>query len=158
MTKNNSDAYDFFLGGVIQGSADDESIRTQDYRERIKEIVAEKIPGRTVYCPYSTHNTGIEYEDKKADRVFRDHIDLATQCRFFIAYASEASMGTAIEMWECHRAGVPIIAITPLTHNWVVRILSSVVLGDLDAFDKWLSEENLSAMISGRKRPSPSAD
>ncbi len=143
-------SYDFFLGGVMQGSVADESIRTQDYRKRIKEIVSLKTPERTVYCPYSTHNTSAEYDDAKANEVFRHHIDLATGCRYLIAYTPEASMGTAIEMWECHRAGVPVISITPLRHNWVVRILSSAVLNDLDEFEQWLSEESLRAMISGR--------
>ncbi len=147
MTENK---YDFFLGGVIQGSVADKSIRTQDYRERIKAIVSAKTPDRTVYCPYSTHNASVKYDDEKADQVFRDHIDLATKCGCMIAYTPEASMGTAIEMWECHRAGVPIISITSLRHNWVVRILSSVVCEDLDEFEKWLSEENLGAMIAGR--------
>ncbi len=151
-------AYDFFLAGVIQGSLADKSIRTQDYREKIKEIVDAKTPGRSVYCPYSTHNASVKYDNARANQVFRHHIDLATQCRFLIAYAPEASMGTAIEMWECHRAGVPIIAITPLRHNWVVRILSSAVLNDLAKFEQWLSEENLGAMISGRNRPFSSKD
>jgi hypothetical protein len=64
--------------------------------------------------------------------------NLASQVDLVVAYAPEASMGTAIEMWEAFQAGVPLITISPMTANWVVRHLSSVVLPDLEAFQMWM--------------------
>ncbi len=140
-------AYDFFLAGVIQGSRIDRDVETQDYRARIKDIVARRTPSRTIYCPVDHHRESPAYDDADAHRVFHHHIDLATRCRFLIAVLPTASMGTAIEMWECARAGVPVIAITPMTHNWVVRLFSAAVFRDVEEFDAWLSEDRLEAIV-----------
>jgi hypothetical protein len=53
-----------------------------------------------------------------------------------VAYLPEASMGTAVEMWEAHRAGKLVLAITPLARNWVVRFLSHRVYHDLAEFEE----------------------
>lgn len=142
------EGYDFFLGGVIQGSMIDRDILSQDYRERIKRIVAKKVPGRTLYCPVENHQASIDYDDAQAEGVFRRHIDLAVRCKFFIAYLPTASMGTAIEIWECRRAGVPVISVSPMIHNWIIRLFSAVVLPDLDEFEKWLSEDHLRSILN----------
>ena len=51
-----------------------------------------------------------------------------------IAFAPEASMGTAIEMWEAYRNGKVVISISPMIHNWVVKYISDAVYEDLSAF------------------------
>ncbi|MBI5566742.1 MAG: hypothetical protein HY870_17715 [Chloroflexi bacterium] len=43
-------------------------------------------------------------------------------------------MGTALEMWEAYHQGRPVITISPLVHNWVVKGLSTRVLADLVEF------------------------
>jgi hypothetical protein len=139
-----SERFDFFLGGVIQGSVTDRTIMPQDYRLAIREAVARKTPGRTVYDPVENHAGSVEYTDEEAAGTFLHHIELLRRCGFFIAYLPSASMGTAIEMWECRRpVSPPVIAITPMGHNWVVRIFSGIVLKDVAEFEEWLSEENL---------------
>ncbi len=132
----------------MQGSRVDAAIAPQDYRKAIKEIIAEKVPGRTVYCPLETHRDSPQYTDEQARRVFGRHIELACRCGVFIAFLPDASLGTAVEMWECHHRGVPIITITPMKHNWVVRLLSSIILGDLEEFREWLSEDALDGILS----------
>ncbi|MBZ0270567.1 hypothetical protein K8I61_00910 [bacterium] len=146
------DAPDFFLAGVMQGSTLDAALVSQDYRERVKAIVANKTPGRRVYCPLSGHAGSVDYDNARAATVFRQHIELACRSEFLIAYLPVASMGTAIEVWECRRAGVPVIAISPMAHNWVVRLFSNVVLADLDAFEAWLCEDALQDMKKGTPR------
>ena len=49
---------------------------------------------------------------------------LCKQFDLLIAYVPEASMGTAIEMWEAHQHARVVVTITPLSHNWVVQITS----------------------------------
>jgi hypothetical protein len=49
-------------------------------------------------------------------------------------------MGTALEMWQAFQAGVPLITISPMAANWVVKHLSSVVLPDLAAFRAWVTD------------------
>jgi hypothetical protein len=52
-----------------------------------------------------------------------------------VAYVPEASMGTAIEMWEAYEHGRgAVIAISPLAHNWAIRFCSHAVYGDFDEF------------------------
>jgi hypothetical protein len=60
-----------------------------------------------------------------------------------VAYVPQASMGTAIEMWQAYQAGVPLVTISPLAANWVVRHLSDVVLPDLCAFQSWIASGGL---------------
>ena len=143
-----NERYDFFLGGVIQGSVAYRTIMPQNYRAAIREIIARRTPGRMVYDPVEHHAQSVEYSDGEAREVFFDHVTLARYCDFFIAYLPTASMGTAIEMWECFMSGSPpVITISPMAHNWVIRILSGVVLKDLSEFESWLSEENLKELV-----------
>jgi hypothetical protein len=57
-----------------------------------------------------------------------------------VAFVPEASMGTAIEMWEAHQHGRVVIAISPLVHNWAVKFLSHAVYPDVDAFAAALAD------------------
>ena len=69
--------------------------------------------------------------------------DLAAQADLVIAYVPSASMGTAIEMWQAFRAGTPLVTISPMAANWVVRFLSDAVLPDLGAFANWVCDGGL---------------
>ncbi len=61
-----------------------------------------------------------------------------------LAVVPQASMGTAIEMWEAHQQGRVVITISPLAHNWVVRFLSDVVYPTYEEFE--------AAVVEGRSR------
>jgi len=60
-----------------------------------------------------------------------------------------ASMGTAVEMWQAFRAGIPIVTVSPLSANWIVRHLSAVVLPDLAAFEAWAAGGGLARLMAG---------
>ena len=51
-----------------------------------------------------------------------------------IAYVPTANMGTALEMYVAHERGVPVVTISPLAENWVVRALSRRVYPNLEGF------------------------
>ena len=51
-----------------------------------------------------------------------------------IAYVPTASMGAALEMYVAHERGVPVVTISPLAENWVVRALSRWVFPDMEGF------------------------
>ena len=57
-------------------------------------------------------------------------------------------MGTAIEMWEAYSHGKVVISISPLKHNWVIRLCSHFVCPDLEAFEKALETNQLQQVIS----------
>lgn len=51
-----------------------------------------------------------------------------------IAFVPEASMGTAIEMWEAYKNAAVVLTISPLAVNWAVRFLSDMIYRDLPEF------------------------
>jgi hypothetical protein len=61
-------------------------------------------------------------------------LDHAAARDLLIAYVPTASMGTALEMYVAHERGVPVVTISPLAENWVVRALSRRVYRDLGEF------------------------
>ncbi len=138
--------YDFFIAGVIQGSIREKDVHRQDYREEIKRIIGARAPRLRVFCPVEQHRASVSYSDEEARRVFFEHLEVLQQCRAMIAFLPVASLGTAVEMETCRRADIPIVSITPMEHNWVVRLYSQVVLPDLAAFDAWLTGENLARL------------
>ena len=78
-----------------------------------------------------------------------------------IAFVPEASMGTAIEMWEAHEHGCGIvIAISPLSHNWTVRFCSHIIFLDINAFETELSsgvlEERIERLLEEKRRTAKS--
>ena len=128
-----------FIGGIMQGSRLDHDIDDQDYRRLIAEAILEVRPRVEIIDPNEIHPTGTEYDDETARRTLLDLFELAGQADLLVAYAPQASMGTAIEMWQAYQSGAPLITISPMAANWVVRHLSSVVVPDLEAFRAWLA-------------------
>lgn len=121
-----------FICGIIQGSHKGLDVHGQDYRTRIRQMVEKYMPSAEVYCPVSLHPESPGYGDRKAFSVFEESVEAARESDLLIAYLPEASMGSAIEMWEAKRAGVRIISITPLRENWVVRYASDLMLDSIE--------------------------
>ncbi|MEE9555291.1 MAG: hypothetical protein V3W18_13465 [candidate division Zixibacteria bacterium] len=92
-----------FLAGIIQGSATDKSIHSQNYRERIKAIFNEHSPDTEIYDPYDGHEDSVHYDIEKGKSVFKDSLAKIEESDLMIVYLPSASLGTAIEMWECYR-------------------------------------------------------
>ena len=65
-----------------------------------------------------------------------------------VAFVPEASMGTAIEMWEAHQHGAAVITISPLRHNWAVKFLSHAIYADLAAFEAAVRSGDAARCIS----------
>jgi hypothetical protein len=81
----------------------------------------------------------VDYDDNQAKTTLLEMADLAGRADLVVAYAPEASMGTALEMWQAYQGGVPLITISPMAANWVIKHLSTLVLPDLDAFRAWVA-------------------
>ena len=67
-----------------------------------------------------------------------------------LAFVPEASMGTAIEMWEAHQHGAAVITISPLKHNWAVKFLSHALYADLPEFEAALRRRRNREALSVR--------
>lgn len=136
-----------FICGIIQGSHSKLAIHGQGYRQRLKELVETHLPDAEVYCPQSLHPESLSYDDSRAFKVFEESVDAATRSDLLIAYLPEASMGSAIEMWEAKKVGARIISITPLIHNWVVRYASDIVVETIEEFAELLKTKKVDALL-----------
>ncbi len=135
----------FFIAGIIQGSKIEFSIHRQNYRDEIKTALSKAFPDSEIYDPLAGNESSLSYTPEVGKSVFMTHNKLCgTEVDVLIAYLPEASMGTAIEIWEAWKNGAVVLTITPLAINWVVKFLSDAIYPNLDAF--------LEALASGRIR------
>jgi hypothetical protein len=140
-----------FVGGIMQGSRRDRYIGDQDYRRIISQALLDRCDGIVIADPNELHPGGVDYDDEMARATLLDMAELAGKSDLVIVYLPEASMGTALEMCHAFRAGVPIVTISPMEANWVVKHLSSVVLPDLDSFRRWVAEGGIER-LNGQPR------
>lgn len=137
-----------FIGGIMQGSRRDRYIDDQDYRPQIAEMLLARYPEFEVVDPNELHPDGVDYDDETAKSTLLQLFGLAGQADLFVAYAPQASMGTAIEMWQGFQSGALVITISPMEANWVVKHLSAAVLPDLGAFREWIDSGGLDKLIN----------
>ncbi len=139
-----------FVAGIIQGSLRDRTIHAQSYRDRLVGLLRAAFPTVEVYCPIENYPNSLEFTDEVARATFLGLMQRAAEADVLVAYVPEASMGTAIEMWQAHRHGRLVITISPMAANWAVRFLSHVVLPDIDAFERFVGSGELARLLAAR--------
>ena len=127
-----------FIAGIMQGSRTDDGIVDQSYRERITEALTAHLPDVEVVDPILLYPGSVDYEPEQAKRALLDLLERAGRCDVLVAYTPEASMGTALEIWEAYRAGARVYVISPMAANWVVAHLSHGVFETIDAFEAFV--------------------
>ena len=137
-----------FIAGIMQGSRQDRFIEDQAYRQAIAAAILSYDPAAEIVDPNELHPYAVDYEDEQARATLLELIGAASQADLVVAYAPRASMGTALEMWEAFRAKVPVVTISPMDANWVIRFLSAAVLPDLAAFHQWVAAGGLEHLLS----------
>jgi hypothetical protein len=120
---------------------------SQHYRQVITRVLQAYLDRVKVIDPWALHPGSEGYDDDRARETFMGMTALAGQVDLLVAYIPEASMGTAIEMWEAYRAGVPIVSVSPMTENWVIKLLSNCVLPDLPTFEELVANEGLASIV-----------
>ena len=132
----------------MQGSRADTSIHDQSYRRAIGTAIRSPFPEAEIVDPLELHpDAGLSYEPEEAKRAMLDLAEEAARADVLIAYVPQASMGTAVEMWQAYRAGKPILTISPLAENWVVKFLSTRVFPSLEAFEAFAKEGELERLV-----------
>jgi hypothetical protein len=139
-----------FLAGIMQGSHVAALVHDQTYRNTLRDLVQAHWPEAEVYDPFANHATSVGYDMRRAREVFMGHIEICREFDLIVAYVPEASMGTAIEVWEAHRHGRRVVTITPLTHNWVVQITSDAIYRDADEFAHGLRSGAIDRLLEPR--------
>jgi hypothetical protein len=143
----------FFLAGIMQGSHAAARCHGQEYRSHITQLLEEHFPGADIYDPYAKHSKSLSYAHETGREVFFRHNLMCREVDVLIAFVPEASMGTAIEMWEAYQHGAAIITISPLKHNWAVKFLSHALYPDMTAFEAALQSGEVASAIERTWRP-----
>jgi hypothetical protein len=138
----------FFLAGIMQGSHVEAELHDQEYRREITRLVREHFPGAEVYDPRAEHAESLGYDEDFGRSVFFRHNRMCRETDVLLCFVPEASMGTAIEMWEAHRHGAAVIAISPLRHNWAVKFLSHALYRDVAEFKAALRSGEIARLIA----------
>ena len=138
----------FFIAGIMQGSHLGSVMHNQNYRSRLKALLEHCFPGADVYDPLANHQESLDYDDHQGRRVFFRHNRMCGEVDVVVAFIPEASMGTAIEMWEVLQHGRTVITISPLTHNWVVKYCSHYIFPDVEALEDALLSGGLAEKIA----------
>ncbi len=139
-----------FVAGIIQGSLRDRSIHGQDYRRRIVGLLRAEFPDLEVYCPIENYPNSLEFPEPVERSTFFSLMERAAEADVLVAYVPEASMGTAIEMWQARRQGRLVVTISPMSANWSVRFLSDVVLPDIAAFEDFVQSGEFRRLLAAR--------
>ncbi len=145
-------ALTFFIGGIIQGSLRDTSIHAQNYRQLIGAALRRRFPEADIVDPVALHPNSVDYGPEEGKRTLLALAEAAAQADVVIAYVPQASMGTAIEMWQAHRAGVPVLTISPMSQNWVVRFLSARVFPTLEEFEAFVAGGGVERILEAPAR------
>ena len=142
----------FFLAGIMQGSRTEATVHDQQYRDHIKKLLAAHFPEAEVYDPFAGHEDSIGYDEPAGRSVFFRHNEMCREIDALLAFVPEASMGTAIEMWEAHQHGAAVITISPLMHNWAVKFLSHRIYPDIEAFEAAVKSGDVAKLIEDLRR------
>ncbi|QDU95750.1 hypothetical protein [Lignipirellula cremea] len=140
----------FFIAGIMQGSHRGMDLHSQNYREQLREMLLRQFSDAQVYDPLADHQNSVEYDEMTGRETFYFHNRMCREVDAVIAFVPEASMGTAIEMWEAHEhGGGAVIAISPLDKNWAVRFCSHAIYPTLEAFETALIAGEIEHTIRG---------
>jgi len=142
-----------FLAGIIQGSLREPRMHAQDWRREVIASLARHLPGAEVVDHVARHPGALAYDLPRIRATLEEGFAGVREADLVVAWIPEASMGTAIEIHEARRAGVPVVAVTPLGVNWVVRAFADVVLPDLAAFEAFAAGGGLERLLAAGLAP-----
>jgi hypothetical protein len=174
----------FFLAGTMQGSRPGADQVSQAYRALLSDVIRRHCPEADILCPLDKLQ-GLLASQSEAVRashaalaglpvVRRADFDapLTSLARAFdslsraagtvdvlIAYLPdhEASMGTAIEMWNAFVQGATVVAVTPMRQNLAVLSTSNVIVPSIDELEVLFQDGFLHHITPREPGPSPAA-
>ena len=139
-----------FLAGIMQGSRAGKGIASQDYRAELTRILRQHLDGVEIVDPFALHPASVDYSYDAGKQTFLGLTKEAEEAEVLIAYLPEASMGTAIEIWQAYNNRRTIFTISPLSENWVVKYLSSRVFTDFDQFAEFVASGEFRRAVESR--------
>jgi len=137
-----------FIAGIMQGDRRDDQIGSQNYRLLITEALKRHVPDVQITDPWAMNPNSVNYTEEQARRTFLTLTEKAAEVDLLIAYLPQASMGTAMEMWQAYQASVPIIAVTPMRHHWAIRFTAAEIVPDLDSLIEMIGNGRFAQILS----------
>src|SRR5512137_698372 len=134
----------------MQGSRRDNGVDDQGYRQRITAAIQRHMPAADILDPWALYPDSPTYDNERGKQVYLSLNEQAAQADVLIAYVPQASMGTAIEIWQAYQAGACVLTISPLSENWVVKFLSHRVFATLDEFIQFVENGDLAKIAEVR--------
>ena len=135
----------FFISGTMKGSIISKGLYPQNYRTQLSELIKKIHPDSEVVGYDELYPGGVENE--KEEEAFYELIKQAGNCDVMIAFIPEASMGTAIELWEAHKNKKVILTVSPLIRNWTVRFISSYLFNNIESLELFLQKGEINKLI-----------
>ncbi len=132
------DILTIFVAGVIQGSCKGTDICDQSYRVKLTSLLRNAMPEANVFCGVEEYPGSPFYEEEKARKAFFDLMLRAEKADVVVAYLPQASLGTAIEIWQAHKANRKVFTISPMTENWVIKFLADRNFTSIEAFEEFV--------------------
>ncbi|WP_172387256.1 hypothetical protein [Streptomyces sp. MNP-20] len=140
-----------FLAGIIQGGRTDDGIHHQGYRKQIRDAIAVAYPDAQFVDPHEENLGRLEWSRDLQEEMFLRYVAEAGRCDVLVAWLPEPSMGTSVEMYEAHRLGVPVLAISPLGGTWAVFSLATHTFPDLEAFSDFVRSPGFAELVLSRQ-------
>jgi len=154
-----------FIAGTIQGANHGINVEDQSYRHEVARLVTfafpececfdPSIPVKTAMSDSQVETAILQIVQNRPQLIDTRQLPapIASLRTTFQAMTREAgksdlciayipgrtpSMGTAMEMYAAHIAGVPIVAVTELIENLSIISTATWVLRDLEQLGEWL--------------------
>jgi hypothetical protein len=142
-----------FLAGIMQGSRRERDIVSQDYRAQLTQLLRRHLDDVEIVDPFALHPGSVDYSHDEGQRAFLSMAEEAGRCDVVIAYLPEASMGSAIEIWQAYSRRRAVFIISPLDQNWVVRFLSTRLFAGIDEFAEFVASGEFRRAIETQLTP-----
>lgn len=136
-----------FIAGVMQGNRKDDKIYSQDYRTIITQKLLSIEKETDVVDPDKTDPERLSYTHEQAADMFFRYSFMAGEVDLLVSYIPEASMGSAVEMWEAWKNKVPVVTISSMKLNWVVKLLSDKVYTSIEEFLEQFNREEFEKIM-----------
>jgi hypothetical protein len=133
--------------GILRGTRTGGRLHSQKYRLQIKKWLEKYLPGVEVHAPIEKARDMHDYGLVKGIEAFFDTVRRASQYDASVIYVPEASMGSAIMIWEAYRNQRPVVVISPL-ENRTVRALSTAICKDMKAFHAFVRGGQFGALLA----------
>lgn len=121
-----------YITGIQRGSK--KELHPQTYRKQIIDAIRETWDSATLQCPTIDESRDKEEQLKDTVKEFEQRLSLLKKANIIVAYIPEASMGSAIELYNASLRGKYVVTISPMRSNRIIRLFSHDIYDSVESF------------------------